>query len=179
MVKFVAFSLALLFGVSCVERTVVIREEAPARPPGLSVASQKAVDNGKKHLRKGNCGKAIREFNKALEKDPTNFEAIYWLGVAQGMCGYYSQAYDRLSIAIKYSPNDLWKARVYATIGLILIYMGKDDDAVIYLERARIIDPRNEIVISYYEYEDKKGKKGKIKKKPKGEEGFQIVLRWL
>jgi len=180
MVGLLALTIALLFGVSCAERTVVVREEV--RPPGLYVASQKAVDNGKKQLSKGHCKQAIHEFNKAIEKDPTNFEAVYWLGVAEGMCGYYSRAYDRLSVAIKYSPNEGWKARVYATLGLTLLYMGREDDAVIYLERARLIDPRNEIVISYYDYDDepKKGKKkGRIKKRPKGDEGFQIVLRWL
>ncbi len=147
----------------------------------MTVASEKALENGKKHLRKGHCKQAIREFNKAIEKDPRNFEAFYWLGVAEGMCGYYPQSYDRLMVAIKYAPNDPWRARVYATVGITLLYMEKDDDAVVYFEKARSIDPKNELVVAYYDYEEKgKGnKKHKLKKKPKGEEGFELTLKWL
>ncbi len=56
----------------------------------------------------------------------------------------------------------------------------RDEDAQIYLGRARMIDPRNELVIRYYEWErDIKGKgKGKKKKFGRGE-GFEVVLRWL
>ncbi len=162
----ILISALLSMTVSCAERTVVV---SPERPPGLTVASEKAVENGKKHLRKGHCRQAIHEFNKALEKNPRNFEALYWLGVAEGMCGNYPQAYDRLTVAVRYSPGDLWTARVYATIGLTLLYMGREDEAEAYFERARSIDPSNEVVVA------KKHKVGKKLKK----EGYDITLRWL
>ncbi|MFN7064968.1 MAG: tetratricopeptide repeat protein [Aquificaceae bacterium] len=173
---------ASIFLFSCVEKTtVVVSDTHLPRAPGLVVASDKAVENGKKHLRSGNCSKAIHEFEKALDKNPSNFEALYWLGVAEGMCGYYSRSYDRLIIAIKYSPDNVWRAKVYATIGLTLLYMDREEEAISYFERARRIDPRNEIVIVYYdEGEMGKGpKKPKIKKRPKEKEGFEITLRWL
>lgn len=177
---FILFSFLIAFSWSCAEKrtTLVIQDN---RPPGLTIASEKALENGKKQLRKGHCKQAVHEFNKALEKDPRNFEALYWLGVAEGMCGYYPQSYDRLTVAVRYAPNDLWRARVYATIGITLLYIGRDDDAVMYFEKAKAIDPRNELVIAYYDYEDRgKGhKKHKIKKKPKGGEGFELTLRWL
>ncbi len=176
--------IACIFALSCAEKgTVIISETPPSpRPPGLIIASEKALENGKKHLRKGHCDKAIKEFEKALAKDPNNFEALYWLGVAEGMCGYYSRCYDRLVIALKYSPNDTWRARVYATIGISLLYMGREEEALSYFERARRIDPRNEILVAYYEEDLPKGKghkKHKLKKKPKDKEGFEIALRWL
>ncbi|MCS6956959.1 MAG: tetratricopeptide repeat protein [Aquificaceae bacterium] len=180
--------LTILLTFSCSEKTTVMVGDPSSRaqvPPGLVVASDRAVDNGKKHLRKGNCDKAIKEFNKALDKDPRNFEALYWLGVAEGMCGHYSRAYDRFLLAFKYSPDKGWQARVYATIGLTLLYMGKDDEAITYFERARIIDPKNEIVIAFYDWEEQELNKGKghkkpkIKKKPKDREGFEITLKWL
>lgn len=173
----------VLMVASCVEKTtVVVGEPAPPSvPPGLVVASEKALENGKKHLRKGNCRKAVHEFEKALEKNPNNFEAHYWLGVAEGMCGYYRRAYDRLLIALRYSPDGRWQARVYATIGITLLYLGREKEAITYFERARSLDPRNEIVISYYEVEDlgKGRKKPKIKKRPESREGFEITLRWM
>lgn len=170
--------LALLVAIaSCAEKTKVVVGEPslPPRPPGLVIASEKALENGKKHLRKGDCRKAIHEFEKALSKSPNNFEALYWLGVAEGMCGYYSRAYDRFLIAIRYSPDGIWQARVYATIGLTLLYLGRDGEAIAYFERARSIDPRNEIVIAYYDGH----RKPKIKKRPRDKEGFELTLRWL
>lgn len=181
--KFKVLSLGFIFLLSCAEKTTVVVGDTapPPRAPGLAIASEKAVENGKKHLRKGNCRKAIHEFEKALDKNPSNFEALYWLGVAEGMCRYYSRSYDRLMIALRYSPNEGWKARVYATIGLTLLYMGRESEAVSYFERAKSIDPRNDIVLAYYEEEGvgKGPKKPKIKKKPKDREGFEITLRWL
>ncbi len=179
-VKLLVLSVAL-FGLSCAEKTVAIREEPTHRPPGLAIASEKALENGKKQLAKGHCKQAIHEFNKALEKDPRNFYALYWLGVAEGMCGYHSQAYERLNSAVRYAPDPIWTARVYATLGLTLLNMGRDDDAVLYFEKAKSIDPRNELVNAYYEGEDKKHKKGKgkLKKKPKDEEGYRITLKWM
>ncbi len=87
--KFKIVSIACLFAFGCAEKTTVVVADAPppSRPPGLIVASDKALENGKKHLRKGNCRKAIKEFERALKKNPNNFEALYWLGVAEGMCG--------------------------------------------------------------------------------------------
>ena len=181
--KFKIVILTFLFAFACAEKTTVVVGDAPhpSKPPGLIVASDKALENGKKHLRKGNCGKAIKEFEKALEKNPNNFEALYWLGVAEGMCGYYGRAYDRFVLALRRSSDRGWQARVNATIGLTLLYMGRDDDAVVYFERARVIDPRNEIIVAYYDWDtpEKGPKKPKIKKKPKDREGFEITLRWL
>lgn len=176
--------IACLFALSCAEKATVAVSNTPPPPkaPGLSIASEKAVENGKKHLRKGHCNKAIHEFEKALNKNPNNFEALYWLGVAEGMCGYYSRSYDRLMIALKYSPDGVWKARVYATIGINLLYMGREDEAISYFEKAKSLDPKNDIVVAYYEEDYGKGKgykKHKLKKKPKDKEGFELTLRWL
>ncbi|ADO44763.1 TPR repeat-containing protein [Hydrogenobacter thermophilus TK-6] len=169
----------VFFALSCAEKTVVVKEEPKSRAPGMAVASGKAVENGKKQLSKGHCKQAIHEFYKALEKDPQNFEALYWLGVAEGVCGYYPQAYDRLTFVVRYAPDDIWRARVYATMGITLLYMGKEDDAVAYFEKARAIDPRNELVVAYYENDHKKNKKHKIKKRPKDREGYEITFRWM
>ena len=133
-VKFKIATLTCLFAFACAEKTTVVVADAPppSRPPGLIVASDKALENGKK-------------------------------------------------ASLVYSPDRGWQARVNATIGLTLLYMGRDDDAVVYFERARVIDPRNEIIVAYYNWDapGKGPKKPKIKKKPKDREGFEITLRWL
>ncbi|MFN3871275.1 MAG: tetratricopeptide repeat protein, partial [Aquificaceae bacterium] len=85
----------------------------------------------------------------------------------------------RLVVAVRYSPDNLWQARVYATIGLTLLYMNRESEAISYFERAKRIDPRNEILVVYYD-EGKPGKgPKKIKRRPKDREGFEITLRWL
>ncbi|WP_448584252.1 tetratricopeptide repeat protein [Thermocrinis sp.] len=174
----VFITILLILTLSCAEKVEIRTESQNHRPPGLIVASEKAVENGKKHLRKGHCGKAIHEFNKALAKNPNNFEALYWLGVAEGMCGYYPEAYNRLTIALKYVPDRTWEARVSASIGLILVFMEKEEEARIYFDRAKRIDPMNELVIQYSEGERiGKGKKGRAKIKK--EESFGVILKWL
>jgi hypothetical protein len=61
-----------------------------------------------------------------------------------------------------------------------LLLSDRDEEAQVYFGRARMIDPRNELVIRYYEWEREIKSKGKGKKKKFGrEEGFEVVLKWL
>lgn len=155
---------------SCTSTAVVVSDEPTqptGRPPGLIVASDKNLENGKKQLRKGHCKQAIHEFEKSLRKNPENFEALYWLGVAQGMCGYYSDANDRFFAAVRYSPNRTWTSRVYATIGLTLILSGRYAEGRYYVEKAKAIDPNNPLVV--YIEENRYRVRG----------GYEITLRWL
>ncbi len=88
------------------------------QPPGHVVASENHVYNGKRQLEKGHCRQAIEQFNKAIEKDPTNFQAYYWRGVAYGMCSDCNNAIRNLEISIKYKPSNVWDSRIKTTIGL-------------------------------------------------------------
>ncbi len=133
-------------------------------PPGLRIASEKALENGKKQLRKGHCKQAIHEFTKAVQKDPRNFQAQYWLSVAEGMCGYHSQAWERLKVCRELSPSEKWTARVLVTIGVILYATGKDEEARRHFEMARRIDPTNELVRDFRGSTDY---------------AYDIILRWL
>ncbi len=157
MVK-VLFSLLLVFGF-------VSFSKPPHHPPGLSIASDKAVENGKKQLRKRHCKQAIHEFEKAVRKDPRNFEAQYWLAVAESMCGYDTQAIERLRITIDLAPSNVWSSRVYASIGVILYSLGRMEESKIYLEKARKIYPENEFAIEW--------------KQRDKDSAFSIMLRWL
>ncbi len=89
-----------------------------SQPPGHVVASENHVANGKKHLEKGHCRQAIAQFNKAIEKDPSNFQAYYWRGVAYGMCGDCNNALRNLEMSIKYKPSNVWDSRIKTTIEL-------------------------------------------------------------
>lgn len=97
--------------ISCT--TVVVNQ-----PPGHVVASQNHVENGKKQLEKGHCKQAIEQFNKAIEKDPTNFQAYYWRGVAYGMCGDCDDAIKSLEISFKYKPSNVWDSRIQIAMDL-------------------------------------------------------------
>jgi tetratricopeptide (TPR) repeat protein len=103
--------IILLFLFSC--STAVINQ-----PPGHKVASVNHLENGKRQLEKGHCKQAIEQFDKALEKDPTNFQALYWKGVALGMCGDYSSAIKILEVSIKYKPSNIWDERINIAISI-------------------------------------------------------------
>jgi len=91
-------------------------------PPGHKVASENNLMNGKKQLEKGHCKQAIHEFNKAIEKDPTNFQAYYWRGIAYGMCGDCDNAIRSLEISFKYKPSEIWESRIETAINLCKSY---------------------------------------------------------
>ena len=62
----VVLTVALITGCVCPLKT---------RPPGQAVASENHFENGLKQYEMGHYKQAIHQFEKALEKDPTNCKA--------------------------------------------------------------------------------------------------------
>ncbi len=171
MVGILFLTVILILSFSCTEVVYVSKPPPPKHhvhrdhgPPGRHVASHRLVENGKRFLRRGRCDKAIHMFEKALRIDPGNFSALYWIGVAEGMCGHYGRSYDRLLIALRHAPSPLWRARVYATLGVVLIHMGRRGEAHHYFERAVALDPGNEVVFMA---------------RSRGRVSINVVLRWM
>lgn len=99
-------------------------------PPGHVVAAGNHVENGKKHLRKGKCKQAIKQFGKAVEKDPRNPEANYWLGASHYKCGNYHRARNYWHVAIDIgSGNATWLSRVRTAIGFTFELEGNKNKA--------------------------------------------------
>lgn len=100
-----------IFIISC--SSVVINQ-----PPGHVVASENQLNNCKKQLEKGHCKQAIEQCNMAIEKNPSNFQAYYWRGVAYGMCGDCDNAIKSFEISLNYKPSDVWIDRINFSINL-------------------------------------------------------------
>lgn len=79
---------------------------ARARPPGQVVASENNFENGVKQYEKGHIKQAIHEFEKAIEKDPSNFKAYFYLGLCYKRQGYMKTARNHFQRAIDLNPND-------------------------------------------------------------------------
>jgi len=112
-----------IFAISC--SSVVINQ-----PPGHTVASENHLLNGKKQLEKGHCKQAIKQFDKAIEKDPTNFQAYYWRGIAYGMCGDCNSLLINLETSKKYKPSDIWEDRINIAINLCSSKKQKKDFSI-------------------------------------------------
>jgi len=52
-----------------------------SRPPAQTVASENHFENGVKQYEKGHIKQAIHQFEKAIQKDPANYKAYYFLGL--------------------------------------------------------------------------------------------------
>jgi len=76
------------------------------RPPGQVVASENNFENGVKQYEKGHIKQAIHEFEKAIEKNPGNFKAYFYLGLCYKQQGIMKTAHKHFQKAIDLNPND-------------------------------------------------------------------------
>ncbi|HKZ22640.1 MAG TPA: tetratricopeptide repeat protein [candidate division Zixibacteria bacterium] len=180
MKKIITFALflvvlALLTVSGCSTRRVVVVQKSSPPPPaaknpaaknyGQTVASQKHVNNGVKHLNRGNYAKAAKEFNKAIAADPNNWEAHYYLGLTYHRWKRYHESVNSYRAAIDLNRNDnRWVSKVRFNIGLALEYAGKYEEARNEYKLAVTLNPENRD--AYNRLEKLKAKK-KLQKEQK------------
>lgn len=81
--------------------------------PGQAIASENNFENGVKQYEMGHYKQAVHEFEKAIEKDPTNYKAYYYLGMSYKGDGVLSQALTYLEKALGLTGNDaVWAAKI-------------------------------------------------------------------
>ena len=86
-----------------------------ARPPGQVVASENNFENGVKQYEKGHIKQAIHQFEKAIEKNPANFKAYYYLGLCYRRQGAAETAHRHFQKAIDLNADDeAWVIKVEA-----------------------------------------------------------------
>jgi Tfp pilus assembly protein PilF len=96
------------------------------RPPGQTVASENHFENGVKQYEKGHIKQAIHQFEKAVQKDPTNYRAYYFLGLCYKERHAKKTALKYLQKAIDLNPDDeLWVAKVNVEMEPIAPKKGK------------------------------------------------------
>jgi tetratricopeptide (TPR) repeat protein len=138
-------------------------------PPGQEVAAVNHIKNGKKHLRKGKCKQAIKQFEKAVEKNPRNSEANYWLGASHYRCGNYPWARNYWYVAIDLRLRDAtWLSRVRTAIGFTFELEGNRNRAYSEYTLALKLDPENSVADIGIRSSKSVIKKGKGKGEAKG-----------
>jgi Tfp pilus assembly protein PilF len=139
---------ALLAFLSCSSGQVVIVKKSShpvrAKNYGQKVASRNHVENGKKFFHKGKFPKALQEFNKAVDKDPNNYEAFYYLGLTQQKMGNFKRSVASFEMAIELNKGDkLWVSEIRVSLGQSYESLGNFDKAKAEYQFALSIDPSN------------------------------------
>ncbi|MDE0165840.1 MAG: tetratricopeptide repeat protein [Bryobacterales bacterium] len=98
-----------------------------------NVDARNAVLRGGDAFRAGNYGAAEAQYREALERDPDNTQALYYLGLIQKRKGQLTEAAESFHKALAVQP-DLAVAR--ANLGLTLAGLGQADQARIHLRQA-------------------------------------------
>lgn len=156
------FALAALSG--CASRKVVIIQTEKPGPPaaknkGQAIASQKHVDNGLKQLNKGHYKQAADQFRLAVDKDPSNWEAHYYLGLTLQRWKRYRESTDYFILAIDLNPRDkVWVSKVRLHLGITLEYQGRYRDAEREYQLAMSLNPRNKEASERWQRVSKKNK---------------------
>lgn len=142
------FFLLGIFLAGCQPTRVVVvpPPPPPGPPPGLQRAALNHIRNAKKQLAKGHCRQAIHQLNMAIEKDPSNPDAYYWMGVAQQSCGYYPVAIEQWRTVLRLTPgNPIWEPRARIAIGFSLEAQGRWAEARQEYGLALRVDPGHPI----------------------------------
>ncbi len=94
---------------------IIIDCASGTRPPGHVVASENNFENGVKQYEKGHIKQAIHQFEKAIEKNPGNFKAYFYLGLCYKHQGSMKKAHKHFQKAIDLNPDDeSWVIKVKA-----------------------------------------------------------------
>ncbi|HXF48184.1 MAG TPA: tetratricopeptide repeat protein [Verrucomicrobiae bacterium] len=128
MRKLLGWGLLLgLFLTGCTaSRTVIVHERttppppSEARTPGLENASRVHTRNGIRFYNRGHYRKAIQQFELALAKDPSNWEAHFYLGECYRELRDWDRCLSHYHRVRDLRPGErVWVAKVEFSIGLV------------------------------------------------------------
>ncbi len=99
------------------------------RRPGQTVASENHFENGVKQYERGHIKQAIHQFEKAIDKDPTNYKAYFYLGLCYKHRHSQKAALRNFEKALDLNPRDeIWVAKVKAEMEPIAPKKAKKKD---------------------------------------------------
>jgi tetratricopeptide (TPR) repeat protein len=116
-------------------------EFAVAEPPGAAGAFEFAL--AQCHQDRGEIGKALEEYRKALDLNPDKEEYSLSLSILLAATGDTENAGKALVDAVKRHPRSV---RILVAMGLLHLELGYPDRARIGYEKARAIDPESPMV---------------------------------
>ncbi|NES21088.1 MAG: tetratricopeptide repeat protein [Symploca sp. SIO3E6] len=100
---------------------------------------------GESYVSMGQYNEALQQFNRAIELEPTYFEAIANRADTYRWMESYEEALQDLKLAIEINPRDDW---AIDKRGIIYRLMGNYEDALQQFNRAIELNPRNEQAIA-------------------------------
>lgn len=172
--RFCSILFFLLF-FSCAERTIVIERPSPAPPPppaknyGQTAASGNHLANGKKFYNQSKYAKAMQEFNKAVEADPRNQEAHYYLGLCYQRLEYFKESIPEFRLSLEVAGGDnLFNSKVRFSLASSLEKIDALEESEAQYQLAYSLDPQNKSAYKGMERIKEKREKnfgGKIKEK--------------
>ena len=112
---------------------------------GTINAAEKSVELSKKHLKKGvsfiknkELEKAIDEFKKAIELNPSDGASYYNLGICYLRLGRFQEAVKPLETYVTFHPD---KAFAYYNLGYVYTKIGEKDKSLIAYNKALQLNP--------------------------------------
>jgi len=79
----------------------------------LGITTRNRMLIGQAYYRVGDYETAAKEFAKAVESDPSQFDTFYWLGAARVGAEFYAEAVESLDEALSKADTDLRKFDAY------------------------------------------------------------------
>jgi len=126
---------------SDVERAGTLIEEALAMSPGSTFAH---FAKGQLLRAEGQCDEAISEFEMVIASNPNSAAAFFALGVCKLVTGSIDETIPLEEQAIRLSPRDPVIFNRYLVIGQVHLLQSRTDEAIVWLEKARVGNPRSQ-----------------------------------
>jgi Tfp pilus assembly protein PilF len=125
---------------------VVTKSDSPplakhAVGPGMERASAEFLETGKRKWRVGDMKHAQKSFAKAVEKNPYNFEAHYWLAMMERDGKHWDRSSFHFAQAVQYCPQGRWEARIRVEWGLTFEQQGHKGMAAKQYDLSLLADP--------------------------------------
>ncbi|MCI0405833.1 MAG: tetratricopeptide repeat protein [candidate division Zixibacteria bacterium] len=134
LLRFTLLLVGLAFLGGCASyRTVVVAE---SEPPGQIRASRVHTRNGIRFYERGHYKKAIQQFELAIAKDRSNWEAHYYLAECYRELREYDPCLRHYRIVLELRSEPVWVARVEYKMGWVYERRGKYKDARSHYELA-------------------------------------------
>jgi tetratricopeptide (TPR) repeat protein len=146
----VAAGCTLVVFAGCSKETTynptIVKAEVPSLeqqtvPPGQMRASAEHLETGKRKWRVGDEKNAAKAFEKAVVKNPYNFEAHYWLGVIERDHQRWEKANQHFAGAVQYCPPGRWEARIRVDWGYLFEMQNQKGMAAKQYDLALLADP--------------------------------------
>jgi tetratricopeptide (TPR) repeat protein len=152
MHRIIPLVVLILFLVGCnAHRTVIVVDETQQSQTshdkiskGDIQASHNHVLNAQKFYVKGKYKQAAQHLSKAIEKNPTNWEAYYYMGMIEQKQNYWHRSIGSFNKALSYCPdNNQTKATLHFSLGVSWEKSEYWDKAYEQYAAARLLDPKN------------------------------------